>query len=135
MLPAGDMSPAGSIVGALRVYHKLSCKHKSSAPEDGRNYRPKHVGLIEVINKLSLLHLVGCLCYCSLVCVTLLSLWGLTFQHHSESLQGASVGYKFVSSMGYASRVLACLLACIQFGQMRSVLRHTIRQSFVQSSK
>jgi len=32
-----------------------------SAPEDGRNYRPKHVELIEIINKLLLLHLVGCL--------------------------------------------------------------------------
>ena len=39
-----------------------STRH-TSAPEDGRNYRPKHVELIEVINKLLLLHLVGCL-YC-----------------------------------------------------------------------
>ena len=30
---------------------------------DGRNYRPKHVELNGVINKLSLLHLVGCLYY------------------------------------------------------------------------
>ena len=29
----------------------------------GRNYRPKHVELIEIINKLLLLHLVGCLYY------------------------------------------------------------------------
>jgi len=29
-----------------------------------RYYRPKHVELIEVINKLSLLRLVGCLYYC-----------------------------------------------------------------------
>jgi len=29
-----------------------------------RNYRPKHVELIEVVNKLSLLHLVCCLYYC-----------------------------------------------------------------------
>jgi len=30
--------------------------------EDGRNYRPKHVELIVIINKnLLLLHLVGCL--------------------------------------------------------------------------
>ena len=54
------MLPAGSIVGAL--YHKLQTQ--SSAPEDGRNYRPKHVELIEIINKLLLLHLVCCLCYC-----------------------------------------------------------------------
>ena len=31
---------------------------QSSAPEDGRNYRPKRVGLIEITNKLLLLHLV-----------------------------------------------------------------------------
>ena len=46
------MLPAGSIVGA-----------QSSAPEDGRNYRPKQVELIEIINKPLLLHLVGCLYY------------------------------------------------------------------------
>ena len=36
-----------------------------SAPEDGRNYRPKHVELIVIINKnLLLLHLAGYLYYC-----------------------------------------------------------------------
>jgi len=44
------------------VLYATSCK-QSSAPEDGRNYRPKHVELIEIINKLLLLHLVGCLHY------------------------------------------------------------------------
>jgi len=39
---------SGSIIGAS--YHKLSTQ--SSAPEDGRNYRPKHVGPIEIINKI-----------------------------------------------------------------------------------
>jgi len=29
------------------------------APEDGRNYRPKHVELIEIINKFLFLRLVG----------------------------------------------------------------------------
>jgi hypothetical protein len=59
MLPAGykdevelsstsSRSPAGSIVGAL--YHKLQTQ--SGAAEDGRNYRPKHVELIEIINKI-----------------------------------------------------------------------------------
>ena len=47
--------PAGSIVVAL--YHKLQTQ--CSAPEDGRNYRPKHVELIGIINKPLLLHLVG----------------------------------------------------------------------------
>jgi len=28
-----------------------SFKTQPSAPEDGRNYRPKHIELIEVINK------------------------------------------------------------------------------------
>ena len=42
------MLPAGSIV---------------RAPEDGRNYRPKQVELIEIINKPLLLHLVGYLYY------------------------------------------------------------------------
>jgi len=33
-------------------------------PEDGRNYRPKHVELIEITIKLLLLHLVRFLYYC-----------------------------------------------------------------------
>jgi len=53
------MLPAGSIVSVL--YHKLYTQ--SSAPEDGRNYRPKHVELIGIINKPLLLHLVCCLYY------------------------------------------------------------------------
>jgi len=39
----------GSIVGAL--YYKLQTQ--SSVPEDGRNYRPKHVELIEIISKIA----------------------------------------------------------------------------------
>ena len=42
-----------------------SCIMQSIAPEDGRNYRPKHVELIEFTNKLLLLFLDGCLYYCS----------------------------------------------------------------------
>jgi len=40
--------PAGSIVGEL--YHKL--KTQSSVPQDVRNYHPKRVELIEIINKI-----------------------------------------------------------------------------------
>ena len=54
------MLPAGSTLGAL--YYKLYTQ--SSSPEDGRNYRHKHVELIEIINKPLLSHLVGCLFYC-----------------------------------------------------------------------
>ena len=39
-------------------------KQQSSVTDDGRNYRRKHVELIEITNKLLLLHLVGCLYYC-----------------------------------------------------------------------
>jgi len=46
--------PAGDNVGVEPV-------PQSSAPEDRRNYRPKHVELIEFTNKLLLLHPVGCL--------------------------------------------------------------------------
>jgi len=53
-------SPAGNFIGALS--HKL--KTQSIAPEDGRNYRPKHVDLIENTNKLLLLHLDDYLYYC-----------------------------------------------------------------------
>ena len=53
------MLSTGHIVGAL--YYKLYTQ--SSAPEDGRNHRPKHVELIGLINKPLLLHLVGCQYY------------------------------------------------------------------------
>jgi len=42
----------------------LKLQTQSSAPEDGRNYHPKHVDLTELLTKLLLLHLVGCLYYC-----------------------------------------------------------------------
>ena len=63
MLPAGHQQAASS------VHYTTSCKHslalleaassvhyttssKHSAPEDGRNYRPKHVDLIDIIIKI-----------------------------------------------------------------------------------
>jgi len=45
------------------VLYTTSYNTQSSAPEDGRNYRPKHVELIGIINKPLFLHLVGCLYY------------------------------------------------------------------------
>ena len=53
------MLPAGSIIRTL--YHMLQTQFR--APEDGRNYRPKQVELIEIINKQLLLQLVDYLCY------------------------------------------------------------------------
>jgi len=51
-------------LAASSVSYTTSCNTQSSAPEVGRNYRPKHVELIGIINKPLLLHLVCCLCYC-----------------------------------------------------------------------
>jgi hypothetical protein len=45
------------------ILYKTSCNTQSSAPEDGQNYRPKHVEMIRLINKPLLLHPIGCLCY------------------------------------------------------------------------
>jgi len=41
------------------VHYTTICNTQSSAPEDGRDYRPKHAELIGIINKPLLLHLVG----------------------------------------------------------------------------
>jgi len=41
------------------VDYTTSCNTQSSAPEDGRDQRPKHVELIGIINKSLLLHLIG----------------------------------------------------------------------------
>jgi len=40
---------------ASSVRYTTSCKHSLSAPEDGWNYRPKHVELFVIVNKI---------CYC-----------------------------------------------------------------------
>ena len=47
----------------LWVHYTTSCNTQSSVPEDGQNNCPKHIGLTGIINKLLLLHLVGCLYY------------------------------------------------------------------------
>ena len=68
MLAAGDQDEVELqfqlilIIIVSALYHKL--QKQCSAPEDGRNCRPKHVELIELLIKLLLLHLVGCLYYC-----------------------------------------------------------------------
>jgi hypothetical protein len=58
MLPDGSYQPATSWVHCIK-----SCNTQSSAPEDGRDHRPKHIELTGIINKLLLLHLVGCVYY------------------------------------------------------------------------
>jgi len=41
------------------VHYTTSCNTQSSAPEDGRDQRPKRVELMGIINKPLLLHLVS----------------------------------------------------------------------------
>ena len=45
------------------VHYTTNCNTQSSAPEDGQNNCLKHAELTGIINKLLLLHLVGCLYY------------------------------------------------------------------------
>ena len=54
---------AGHWPAKLWVHCTTSCNSQSSVPEDGQNNCPKHVELTGIINKLLLLHLVGCLYY------------------------------------------------------------------------
>jgi len=56
-----DNAPAMLPDGIIPVHYTTSCNTQSSAPEDGRDQRPKPVELIGMINKPLLLHLVGCL--------------------------------------------------------------------------
>ena len=70
ILPAGSLeagsggTPLPGYRPALQwVDYTTSCNTQSSAPEDGKNNCPKRVELIGIINKLLLLHLVGCLYY------------------------------------------------------------------------
>ena len=55
ILPAGDKDEVqrhpDHQQAASSMLYTTSCK-QSSAPEDGRNYRPKHVELIEIIYKI-----------------------------------------------------------------------------------
>ena len=56
---AHTMLPTGGRPATSWVLYTTSCNTESSAPEDGRDHRPKHVELIGIINKSLLLHLVG----------------------------------------------------------------------------
>ena len=65
MLPAGSLEAEavptlpGYGLATSWVHYTSSCNTLSSAPEDGRDQRPKHVKLIGIINKPLLLHLVS----------------------------------------------------------------------------
>ena len=60
MLPAESLDAyPGYRPATSWARYTTSRNTKSSAPEDGRDYRPKHVELIGIINKPLLLHLVG----------------------------------------------------------------------------
>ena len=60
MLPAGSLEAEELRFQATSwVHYTISCNTQSSAAEDGRDQRPKHVELIGIINKPLLLYLVG----------------------------------------------------------------------------
>ena len=65
LLPAGSLEAEFLRFQSYRpatswVRYTTSCNTQvTSAPEDGRDYRPKYVELIGIINKPLLLHLVG----------------------------------------------------------------------------
>ena len=65
LLPAGrpEVLLPGYQPATTSVHYTTSSNTQSSAPEAGRDYRPKHVELIGIINTLVLLHLVVCLYY------------------------------------------------------------------------
>ena len=73
------------------MHYTTSCNTQSSAPEDGRNYRPKHVELIGIINKSLLLHLVDFLYYLKIHVVTLLLMMSPSFLDGSQALVSAYV--------------------------------------------
>jgi len=55
----GIMHPRRCRTTKSWVHYTKSCNTQSSAPEDGRDQRPKHIELIGIINEPLLLHLVG----------------------------------------------------------------------------
>jgi hypothetical protein len=64
MLPAGSLEVEAVPLPGYRpatswAHYTTNCNTQSSAPEDGRDQRPKHVEVIGIINKPLLLHLVG----------------------------------------------------------------------------
>jgi len=72
ILPVGSLEaplPGYGPPALQWVHYTTGCNIKSSAPEDERNYRLKHVELIGIINKPLLLHLVGCLYYLYKLCM------------------------------------------------------------------
>ena len=65
--------------------YTTSCNTQSSAPEDGRNHRPKHVELIGFINKPLLLHLVGV--YIIYIKVAWSNKYQMGFRHLTERVE------------------------------------------------
>ena len=61
MLPAGKMEAELPCYrpSTSSVHYTTSCNPQSSAPENGRDQRPKHIELNGIINKPLLLYLVG----------------------------------------------------------------------------
>jgi len=116
----GIMHPRCCRPATSWVHYTTSCNTQSSAPEDGRNHRPKHVELIGIINKPLLLHLVGCLHYC------ITSLRSRTFR--VKALLLVTLHYvKFAVWPTLAFTIQSWLFACLS--NLRPAVVITVQQA------
>jgi len=79
------------------MHYTSSCNTQSRAPEDGRDHRPKHVGLIGIINKPLLLHLVGVY----IIYFTTGKRFGLFHAGKNELDVDTTIGREWASLTGY----------------------------------
>ena len=82
------------------VHYITSCNTQSSALEDGRDHRPKHVELIGIINKPLLLHLVSVYFIC-------FNYYKLFFEHYKSN-------YKFYFIFFFTKCLTRCARLCVR---------------------
>jgi len=99
MLPAGGRQHRGCII-------PQAVNTQSSAPEDGRNHRPKRVELIGIINKPLLLHLVGVYIITVGIVAHLIQLPHLCHNFSLHSTHSTSQMLTFRDFLGFPSGVL-----------------------------
>ena len=116
----GKMHPWCCRPATSWVHYATSCNTQSSAPEDGWNYRPKHVELIGFINKLLLLRLVGCLFYLYQWC---------TVQQTSNFISSSNVYYWLTNHVHELSKKNYVFSSNDYFALFPTIFHHTTIQS------
>ena len=107
------------------VHYTTSCNTQSSAPEDGRNHRPKHVELIGIINKPLLLHLGGYIYILFLMVIqSLLRKCRISLHSHCSLHQSSWIGRSILLMFSGCGYVLC--KTCINVGWL-SVLNLNCR--------